>query len=827
MAPAQWQRVKSVFDTALELTASKRHAFLDEACADDAELRLEVESLLAASDDAGTFIDRPIFATDAATDAGDGLALAAGSAIGPYRIVQVIGEGGMGTVYQAVRADDLYRKLVALKVIRTGPYDRVSRKQFDMERQILAHLDHPNIAKLLDGGVTPGGQPYFVMDFIMGEPIDAYCARMELSVRARLLLFLTVCSAVHYAHQNLIVHRDLKPQNILVTPEGSLRLLDFGIAKLIDPERDGGDTVSIVQMFTPDYASPEQLESKPVTTASDVYSLGVLLNVLLTGEKPYTFASRSPLDVLKTICETEPRRPSSNAPRKLARILRGDLDNIVLMALQKVTTRRYASVEQFARDIQRYLDGLPVMAREDTLRYRAGKFIRRHWTGVAATALIAVSMIGGTVATAYHAQVAIRERAIAQSRFNDVRQLANAVLFDLHDAIEPLPGSTKARELLVTEAQTYLDKLAADRSDAGLERERALAYERIGDVLGLLTQSNLGRTADALSAYQKALGIELSLARNGARDSMSQRSLARTYDRICRVEQSAGKYDSALSNCTRAIEIGEALQKAHPEDPASRAELAATYQDMASLHSAQGEWQKSKELRLSALREFEDLHRTQPDQYAGSLAVAYLRLANIQEQLQEFPAARDSALRSVAGFEEIVRRNRADMRARLSTTFALQRLGSVLISMGDLPGALQAFQRAVPIREALLAADPADARASLNLANSRAAIGVALMKMGRLDQALGQFRKQRELVESLTSADPMRVDSQISLAEAFENTALAESRKGPALLAHARECFSTAANIYSKLQDRHAVPAEYASVPGRIQSELAALAKER
>lgn len=821
VASSTWERVKAVFDVAVSLPPGERTLYLQQECGGDARFLAEVRSLLDAHQGASGFFEG-WFEPTAGAAAPPPKGLATGSSIGPYRIIQTIGEGGMGTVYQAVRADDLYRKLVAVKVLRLGAHDALTRRKFDLERQILAHLEHPNIAKLLDGGVTPGGEPYFVMEFIAGSPIDEYCKASSMPVRERLQLFLTVCSAVQYAHQNLIVHRDLKPQNILVTPEGFVRLLDFGIAKLIDPEPEpGASTVSVVQMLTPEYASPEQLKNEPVTTGSDVYSLGVLLYLLLTGVKPYQFESRSPLEVWKTITETEPPKPSTAALQpRLARTLRGDLDNIVLMALRKEPSRRYASVEQFARDIQRYLDGRPVKAREDTASYRVSKFLQRHWRGVAASTVIVLTLIGGIVASRYQARIAMRERRAAERRFQEVQELAHAVLFDLHDAIEPLPGSTKARELLVKKAQHYLDQLAGEGGGQALTRERAIAYERIGDVLGLGTQSNLGNTEQALAAYQKALGLELSLPRDypGVRHD-----LARTYNRICRVQHSAGQFDASIANGTRAVEISEQLAKQHPQDFSLRAELAAADQDLASAYSAKGEWDQSKRMSQHALSEFETLRRRDPAGYTFPLASAYLQLATIQEQMTDFAPARENASRSAVLFEELLRKHPGDLRAKLNATFALQRLGSILISLGDVHGALQAFERVLPVREAILAADPADARACINVANSHAAIGGTLLRLGLLREALAQFRKQRELAELLVKTDPQQVAYETSLAEALENTALVESRLSPAKVRHAREALEAALRIYETLAARHAMPAGNAGAAERLHKELAAL----
>lgn len=320
--------------------------------------------------------------------------------VGPYEVVRELGRGGMGAVYLARRADQEYEKLVAIKVVQSGHETDEMLRRFRQERQILAGLDHPNIAKLLDGGATAHGLPYFVMDYVEGEPIDRYCASRGLSVTERLSLFQSVCAAVAHAHRNLVIHRDIKPANILVTGEGLPKLMDFGIAKLLPAVPSGaGAPAGTVFAFTPAYASPEQVRGETVTTATDVYSLGVVLYELLTGHGPYRAKTTPSVDVLRAICEQEPARPSSVA--REGRRLRGDVDSIVLKALRKEPRQRYPSVDALSEDVQRHLDGRPVAARRGTTAYRAGKFVKRHWIGVSAAALVAAAIVAGAALATY------------------------------------------------------------------------------------------------------------------------------------------------------------------------------------------------------------------------------------------------------------------------------------------------------------------------------------------------------------------------------------------------------------------------------------------
>ncbi|MEK6299117.1 MAG: protein kinase [Acidobacteriota bacterium] len=443
MTPERWQRIDKLFDETLLVEPPQRAAFLDEACADDSDLRGEIESLLDASHQAGGFIESPLLS--ASENSGAYFASLAGQSLGPYRLLREIGRGGMGVVYLAARDDDQFQKQVAIKVVQAGPHSKDLLRRFRRERQILANLDHPNIARLLDGGTTEHGVAYLVMEYVAGTPITLYCDERKLSITDRLKLFRIVCAAVQCAHQSLVIHRDIKPGNILVSAEGEVKLLDFGIAKLLDAGSDRGDskTTSGLHVMTPEYASPEQIQSETVTTASDVYSLGIVLYELLTGHYPYRFKDRSLPEILRVICEQEPEPPSraisrvetrpgdgttpvtispetvsrtrEGRPDKLRARLRGDLNDIALMALRKDPQQRYRTVEQLSEDIRRHLEGRPVLARKGTFVYRAGKLIRRYKTGAAVAVLILLTLLGGILATTRQANLA-RQLAVERRR---------------------------------------------------------------------------------------------------------------------------------------------------------------------------------------------------------------------------------------------------------------------------------------------------------------------------------------------------------------------------------------------------------------------------
>ena len=470
MNPERWRRVKELFQQTLEMPAGEPAAFIEAASADDERLRQEVHTLLSSHDAATDFLNNPPQAAAAAVTELHDRASRVGDRIGPYKVLRRIGRGGTGSVYLAVRDDDEFQRRVAIKLVRRGMATTDILRRFRSERQILASIDHPYIARLLDGGSTDDGVPYFVMEYIEGEPINVYCDRNQLSIEDRLTLFCQVCSAVQVAHQNLVVHRDIKPGNILVSAEGVPKLLDFGIAKLLNPELSAAvddPTMLKLRVMTPEYASPEQIRGGAITTASDVYSLGILLYELLTGRRPYQLDNLPMPDMELVVCTTQPSRPSDavlqadvalrlegfvprinaaavaeargEAPERLRRALVGDLDNIVLMALRKEPNRRYSSVEHFADDILRHLKGLPVTARTDTLRYRVGKFVGRHRLAVAMG--ITTVLFGLALATTIVVQAG--QVAVERDRAQRAAERATAVsdfLQEIMASADPIEG---------------------------------------------------------------------------------------------------------------------------------------------------------------------------------------------------------------------------------------------------------------------------------------------------------------------------------------------------------------------------------------------------
>jgi serine/threonine-protein kinase len=557
MISDRWKQIEEIFNSAIELPAQDRSNFLQTVCANDLELRNEVESLLKQDDGTGSILKTLISkAADSLLNKNEEPDLV-GKQIGPYQITGLIGRGGMAEVYRAVRADDQYKKIVAIKLIHQNPAASFLISRFRYERQILASLEHPSIARFLEGGTTEDGMPYLVMEFIQGELITNYCVQHNLSVRERLQLFKFVCDAVQYAHRNLVIHRDLKPSNILVTSEGVPKLLDFGIAKLLNPELiDDAPTATIasIRLMTPEYASPEQVRGEQVTTATDVYSLGAVLYELLTNVCPHQFKTKAITEIEHVVCEVEPELPSSAVFRgttvkrlelkKLSHELAREVDNIVLMAMRKDPHQRYETVQQFTEDIDRYLNGLPVRARTQTLGYRAIKFARRHKTAVAVVTLLIAMLAGIAVLMTVQTSRIAKER----DRANKVTEfLVN--LFEVSNPSEAKGNSIKARELLDVSA----NKIGNELNDQ--PEVQAALMDTIGRVY-----SNLGLYKTSASLLEQALRIRTQILGEKHID------VASTLDHLAAVYQEMGKYEEAESLARKSFAMRkEILGNEHPD----------------------------------------------------------------------------------------------------------------------------------------------------------------------------------------------------------------------------------------------------------------------
>lgn len=740
MDAARWQQVKTLLGEALDLPRADRATFLDRACAGDASLRAEVDSLLAANDDADGFLETsPVVPVSGLVDAAAPPSRI-GLRVGAYAIVEEIASGGMGEVYRAVRADDQFRKQVAVKLLRPGLDAAFVLDRFRAERQILASLDHPNIARLIDGGVSGDGVPYFVMELIDGVPIDGYCETQRLSVAARIELFRAVCEAVHYAHQRLVVHRDIKPSNILVAADGTPKLLDFGIARLVDEGESAPTaprTMTEFRALTPEYASPEQIRGEPVTTASDVYSLGVLLYRLIAGRSPYRADASRPLDLAREILEQDPQRPSvavgenaTEESRRLRRRLRGDLDTIVLHALRKDPARRYASAERLAEDLRRHLSGLPVQARPDTWTYRSAKFLRRHAVAVAATVLVFASLVGGIVLALHSAEIARHERDRAQRHFNDVRRLANAALIDVHDAIQPLPGSTPIRRRLVEQARAYLDALAHESGDdPSLQRELAWAYEKVGDVQGGFRFGGLGNAAGALSSYLRALEIREVLYRTDPSSPELLRALAQNHGKLGDVYVRLGRPLDAVRHSRATLPIAERLAELSPADLATQITVMTGRVDLAANLGEARQWDEALAHCLTGADAVEKMAAAHPQdpRFARYRALVAGRLAWIYlEGFDDAPKAALHYRRMLSLLSLATARDPNHVGLRVHTATAHIGLAEAEARRGHVEESRRAFRQGIALLESIAAADPANANARLQAASASSTFGEVL-----------------------------------------------------------------------------------------------------
>ncbi|HSS21678.1 MAG TPA: serine/threonine-protein kinase [Pyrinomonadaceae bacterium] len=897
-----WTEVKRLFSAALELDEKERASFLKVACPANDAVRAEVFALLSAHKSASGFIDSPAL-VDLGMMSEDDLnneSAVVGKRIGPYEIVRELGHGGMGTVYLAVRADDQYRKQVAIKVVNRGMDTDLILRRFTMERQILANLEHTNIARLLEGGSTDDGLPYFVMEYIEGQPINRYCDAQLLSTRERLELFRQVCSALHYAHQNLVVHRDIKPSNILVTSEGVPKLLDFGIAKLLSPgwDADAGEiTASMVQLMTPEYASPEQLRGLTITTSSDVYSLGIVLYELLSGRHPFRLASRQAREVASVVLQSEPKRPSDaiadfesrisesrdegnvtsrqppglptnpKAALRNPKSLRGDIDNIVLKALRKEPPRRYASVQEFSEDIRRHLDGLPVLASPDTFGYRAGKFVQRNKVAVLAASVVVITLISATAITAWQARVARQERAKAERRFRDVRNLTNSFLFDFHDAIADLSGATKAREMVVKKAQEYLDSLAQEAGDdRELLWELSTAYLKLGDVQGRPGFSRTGDTGSALQSYEKSLetrrrlvalqpdnteyqlGLAITLSRfgplfqvlgkpasavermreataitdkllPGSHDLTTYQTATRNPAFLGDALAEVGNYDEALAMYQKCLTLAEQNRAPFP-DAAVKHRFAVCRERLGFIFAIKGDYQKSLENHMALATLEQELSAVEPTniEYARAMATGLDHVGDAYRGLGNYGKALENGRRAFAMYEDFLKQDPQNARGKKDLGDCSHHVAETLLASGDYRGALAMSQRAVGIRRELVALDATNVEYPDDLAESLMLTGECYAAGRNPARAIESFQEARAICEPIVAAHRQRIDYSRGLARLYTdmgNTFVVMHNRNEAEI-----WYRKAIDLWTELQGQHALWAKDLNLPKEVDENL-------
>ncbi len=736
MTPERWQQVKTALDEAMGLPAAERDAYLARIGASDPELVAEVRSLLTADESAGEgFLNKtPLTALGLATPE----TTFVGRRFGPYRLIEAIGSGGMGEVYKAVRADDEYHHEVAIKLVHSGLGRSFIGQRLRTERQILASLQHDNIAHLLDGGTTEEGIPYLVMELIDGKPITDYCEEHKLDTSARLKLFVHVCAAVQYAHQRMVIHRDLKPSNILITREGVPKLLDFGIAKIREPGTLPGraeQTIAAMGILTPQYASPEQLKGETVTAASDVYSLGVILYELLTGVRPHAIPEQGPHELWQAVLDTEPRRPSTVVPDKIQRRLRGDLDKVVLMALRKEPERRYGNVDQLAADIRRHLEHRPVLARKATLGYVLSRFAARHALAVTLSALFAVALIVGVALIIREARIAEMHEARAERRFDEVRKMANSLIFEIDDSIRDLAGSSQARRVLIDTALKYLGSLSEQTvGDPALQTEMAAAYKRLGDIQGSF-QASQDDYAGASKSFYRALILLQSAIATDPKNIRAHRDLTVVYNSLSDLLWTMGDVPGSLSYAKRALDDSEGLVS-----------TASTHYDKVFWTSLYGMDYGYK------------LFRTRGDATTG---LRYMHSA-------------------ITILEPLFQADTANVRTRRLLAVSYYKASEALLKERNYPEALAMNEEAIKVLDIALAAAPQDFDLHINEAAAKHYAAAALMNLGRLDEAQRYEEVALRRLRALVAIDPRVAEFQGFVSMALTGMADIAERRGQA-----------------------------------------------
>lgn len=737
-----WDRIEQIFDNALRQPPDARAAWVRQSCADDPKVCEEVLRLLRAHAQQGEFLQAPLLDFT-------------GQAFGPYIATEEVGRGGMSVVYRGRRADGDFDKEVAIKVVLV----QTTQDLRQSETQILASLEHPRIARLLDAGRTDLGFRYLLMEFVEGRPITGFAA--TLGERARLRLFLDVCDAVRYAHQSLVVHRDLKPDNILVNAEGQVKLLDFGIAKILDPEA-GTDQTQGVRAFSPNYASPEQLLGQPVTTATDVYSLGVLLCELMAGRPPRQLEG---LTIDKVVDEA--RRGLREVP------LKGDLGSIARKALQAEPSARYDSAGALARDVERYLRGLPIEAREPTWAYRAGKFIARHRYPVSAASLAAASLVAALAFAIWQAQR-------AELRFNQVRELARAVMFELHDEVRDLPGSLAARKVIVDESMKYLDALAADPSASpDVQLDLARGYLRLADIEGKdFGGASLGRSEEALQHSLRAVEVSRRLVADLPSDPVAKQTLVDSLDYATTAYTLRGGFDAALPLGQESVRLAEELVKANPDSENNLERLATVNKQLADVFAKRGDRSSAKPLFDRNLEIRQKLYDQQPEnpRRQQRLAEAHQWLAAELWRSKDFAQSEVHA-REALRLDEL-RYKRSPRTARANVAADALQLGMLALRGKRHEEAIAYMQRTLELRREVLRDEPRSAVAALRVAAALNRISIAYREWGRYPEAIRYGSEALEAARATRKADPRNVTAGREVVFALADLALTYEKAG-------------------------------------------------
>lgn len=701
MDPRRWQMVEHAFQESLRLAPGNRASFLQGCCEGDGELRGEVMSLLAAHAALGNWLETPAVCEEGP----DVATFAPGRRIGAYLLERELGHGGMGTVFLASRADQQFEKLVAIKMVREGLTGEHFENSFRHERQILATLEHPNIAMLLDGGIE--GRPYLVMEYVDGVPVDVYCDSHRLPLRARLQMFLKVCAAVHHAHQHLVVHRDLKPSNILVTAEGEPKLLDFGVATILH----AAPRPSFV-LATREYASPELLQGEPVTTATDVYSLGIILRLLVKSEAA----------------------------------LRSDLRSIVDKTVNPDPAARYSSPALLSEDIARYLDGRPVRAHQGGVDYKAAMFLRRNRVISISALTVMLALLGATVVSVHQSRVAERERRLSNQRLEQLRGLTSTMLFEFHDAIQPLPGSTPARRMLVQRTLEFLGSLdAASAREPAQRHQLAEAYRKVGDVQGNPSNANLGDTAGALASYRKALPLARELVANEPGNLSFRRSLALVLQKMADTDAQAGNVAEAVAAMRESlnlfVELAAKDKSLEAQQQAGTAHIKMGdllgHPSFPNVNDPAGALTQYHE----ALAIYASLRPADNAINRRYLGLLHERVGKMQELAGQAAAAWTSYQQSFEIRRSLAEAFPANTNARRDLAIAEEKIGDILLSKGDSKEAMRHYRATLPIFQSLYTLDPSNANAARTLAVEH--------------EKLGEYSEALRIQQRLAVTDPV------------------------------------------------------------------------
>ena len=788
----RWQRIEQLFHDASALPPQEQAAWLSSACAGDEALKQEVLRLLAGDQRSETVVRQSIAAASSdLMTGGMGAESFRNARIGAWRVDRLLGEGGMGLVFLAHRDDGRFEQKAAIKLLRFTLATPAEHARFHRERRILARLEHPNIARLLDAGehrLSAGFEiPYFVMEFVEGAPLTIYAHQRSLSMRQRVELFLQVLDAVGFAHQRFVLHRDLKPVNILVTSDGIVKLLDFGIAQLMEGDPAAHERTRS-SLMTPDYASPEQLRGEPLTVQSDVFTLGALLYELVAERRAYALPTLTPAHERAMTMERT-SAPSLGVD--------DELDTIVAKALHVELPRRYASVEAFADDLRRYLTGQPVSARRDSTWYRARKFAGRYRWPLTAAAVVMLSLAAGVVTTAYEARRANQHLA-------QLRQLSGRLIFQIHDAVEDLQGATEARTLLVTTSAEYLDGLAASAGDdPEFLNDLGAAYERVGRILGGPNAGHLGRIDEAIATYRKSIDTFRRLEKISPGDEATRQREAHVWLMLGRVQYLRGDVDEGTASLKTAYDTARAAspsgslsadaveallylgdvafdngrlreamahyREAMPGlesgggDPGpgkrralfnARVRLGQAEHFLGNLEQARALFQQQLELSRTVAKENPTVAPAQRDLYIVIDRLAMVTGHPDHPNLGNSRAAADLYVEAVAQNERVVAADPQDARARRDLAEMHASLGATLREI-DPARARASLLQAFHIYDQLPASLTQTPSARRWLAEQRRSVGIALANNGNTDQALVEFKRALEELRKQSAAQPL------------------------------------------------------------------------